>query len=132
MRYDAAGIECRLKRWQVLSFDDSHQRSVDAPLGIEKVESDGQLVLLLTGELDNSNGHMVLDELEALDRPVTLDTKGLTFLDSRGLMTLITARDMVGAERFQLRVVPRGPVDRLLGLTGLTNQFRITADPDQA
>lgn len=104
-------------------------RAVDAPLEIERIERGDGLLLRLSGELDNSNGHRVEEELHGVDGFVAFDTGGLTFVDSRGLMTLIVSRDKVGADRFELFVAPDGPVDRLITLTGLTDEFNITRGP---
>lgn len=104
----------------------SETRSVNAPLEIERLERAGGVVLVISGECDSSNGHRITDHLDGVEGSLTLDTTGLTFLDSRGLMTLITCRDRAGTERFELCLISGGPVHRLLQLTGLDDEFNLT------
>ncbi len=76
----------------------------------------------LFGELDISSASEVLRCHESLpaDRPVTIDLRGLTFMDSIGLSTLIR----VSADRPDLTLVAGPPtVQKVFEITNMTDHF---------
>jgi anti-anti-sigma factor len=78
----------------------------------------------VTGELDRSCAHHLLDALAALAltaHPVwTVDAAGVTFSDAVGLRVLARARVLSASRGRVLRVVDAPPfLAHLLGLTGL-------------
>lgn len=92
-------------------------------LSIEANHEDGRRELKLSGELDMATANAVRETLsEALRRgdAIVVDTVDVTFIDSTGLATLISARQRMG-DRFTL--VPGGPTRRLLELAGALGHF---------
>jgi anti-sigma B factor antagonist len=78
----------------------------------------------VTGELDRSCAHHLLDALAALNltaHPVwTVDAAGITFCDTMGLRVLARARVLAASRGRVVRVVNGPPfLTHLLGLTGL-------------
>jgi anti-anti-sigma factor len=111
----------------------------DLPLTIEQHadapnELDGArgstVVLVLTGDLDPHTAPMLSDAVsEHVDKGVvnlTLDLRGLEFVDSSGLRVIIaTHRDLADASgRLTLRA-PTESTRRLLEVTGLLDQLDI-------
>lgn len=87
-------------------------------------------LITLIGELDIA---VVGDVSEAVELVVAnegltavhLDVTGITFTDSTGLMILMRARQTVAEHSlaFTLVTAPYGPVERVIGLCGLTRWF---------
>ncbi|MGY1824473.1 STAS domain-containing protein [Geodermatophilus sp. SYSU D00079] len=78
----------------------------------------------VTGELDRSCAHHLLDALAALaltTHPVwTVDGRGVTFCDTEGLRVLARAEVLAASRRRGLRLVATPPfLAHLLGLAGL-------------
>jgi anti-anti-sigma factor len=76
----------------------------------------------LSGELDMSSAPEVLRCHESLppDQPITIDLRGLTFMDSTGLSTLIR----ISADRPELRLVAGPPpVQKVFEITNMTDHF---------
>lgn len=87
----------------------------------------GGVVLALSGELDHDTAQdlvAVLDEPAAAGARILVDCSQLDFCDSSGLNTLLRAHSTAvraGGELILFGV--RGPVARLLGLTGMDRVF---------
>ena len=109
----------------------------DAEFGIDVEQSDGTLLLRLTGEFDWSCiGSVEAALARAGDegiRQVVFDLRSLDFLDSAGLKTILRANDRAKAEPFELGVVrPRGLANRVFTLTRAGEQLTMvdgTATP---
>ena len=85
--------------------------------------------VVVSGELDLSTAGMLRDELtQTLDEGallVLVDASQVSFVDSAGLRTLITARNDFEEHGGRLVLEETGPtLDRLLELTGLHHHFR--------
>jgi anti-anti-sigma factor len=93
---------------------------------VDFVEQGTSAVLALSGELDVASSPMLEAELiRAADREfVIVDLRELDFIDSTGLGTLVRAHQQAqeAGRRFALVRGP-GQVQRLLGLTGLSDQL---------
>lgn len=92
--------------------------------------ADGAVVLLLSGELDIEAAPVLaamLDKPEIADAAqLVLDLSGVTFIDSIGVGVLVKAEQHAERTHRQLLLtnVPKN-VDRLLTVTGITEQFTI-------
>lgn len=99
-------------------------------LEVESEERDGLVHVGLKGELDLSTVGKVDDELKRVEatRPpvIVLDLSRLTFLDSTGLRTVITAAERAKQDDRRL-VVVRGPlaVDRVFSITRLEDRLEM-------
>jgi anti-anti-sigma factor len=81
----------------------------------------------ISGELELSTAPVVASWLASLPDPLHLDLRGVTFMDSVGLRTLLLAR----RHNPTMRVVAfSAAVARLLAITGLTGY--LGDDPDNA
>ncbi len=91
---------------------------------------DGALVV--SGDLDAASAQMMERALIEAERdarsPLVVDLRGVSFMDSSGLRTLVAASLRAGRRgtRVALRNVGR-ELDRLLEITGLRDQFGLTA-----
>ncbi len=91
-------------------------------------EEDGTPVVYLSGELDLTSAGQFSTAIDAAlaSHPgrLVLDASGLTFMDSSGIVLLVSAAQRV--QEVQVRD-PSPIVRRLIELTGLSNVLRITA-----
>lgn len=96
-------------------------------------DENGAVRLVLSGELDIATAPQVEEELERLETdppPVLiLDLRGLGFMDSTGLRTIVAADTRARAAARRL-VVVRGSaaVDRIFSLTHLNERLEIVED----
>ena len=90
-------------------------------LGIGVEQHAETFLLRLTGEFDWAcvgRVEAALERVSEATRHVVFDLQGLTFLDSRGLRTILRANERARDERFDVVVVrPRGLASRLFTLT---------------
>jgi anti-sigma B factor antagonist len=106
-------------------------------LDVSTVEGDGPVRIVLTGELDISSAVKVDEELARVEaaRPalIMLDLRGLEFMDSSGLRTIVSADSRAREEGRRLAIV-RGPaaVQRIFDVTRLDERLDIVDDPVQA
>jgi anti-sigma B factor antagonist len=99
-------------------------------------ESDGAVVVHLTGELDLYNAHVVRDELMSAagrspDRLV-VDLANVSFIDSTGLGVLIEARTKLANRRAFLLAGPGLETRRALEISGLDRYFGVHDSVDAA
>ena len=85
-------------------------------------------LMTLTGELDPASGprlHEAVDEaLRRGRRHIAVDASALSFIDSSGLVALLTARDRTNAAGGSFRLTAASPaVTRLLEVCGLTDEL---------
>ena len=67
-------------------------------LDVRSAGADGQLVIVVAGEVDMATAPLLERCLAAhTDHDVTVDLAAVTFLDSTGLSTLVNARRALGA-----------------------------------
>lgn len=95
--------------------------------------SDGHdvTVMVLDGAFDLAAYEQFMQTLAravAGDRPVEIDTSGVTLIDSTGLRGLLQARNLLGAERVLL-VNPSGKVCDLLAMSGTRHLFHVSEAP---
>jgi anti-sigma B factor antagonist len=106
-------------------------------LEITVSENGGVRVLRLNGEFDMA-GVELFDRMLNVDQSpdggtFVLDLRGLTFIDSSGLRSLIMADQRVRAEGGRVIVV-RGPdrVNQVLEVTGVARQIELVDEPPAA
>ena len=105
-----------------------------ALLDLNTDEGDAGVRLELTGELDISSAPVLEEALGRIEagQPSLLlvDLRGLEFMDSTGLRTLVSANQRARAQERRLAIV-RGPeqVDRIFSVTRLDERFEIVDDP---
>lgn len=98
---------------------------------------DGAVRLVFSGELDIATAPQVDDELERVEAeapPVLmLDLRGLEFMDSTGLRTVVAA-DTRAREAGRRLVIVRGApaVDRIFTVTHLDERLDIVEAPETA
>jgi anti-sigma B factor antagonist len=95
-------------------------------LTIEVMSAPDAHTIVLTGEADLQGVPEVeaalKDALDGEPRLIVIDLSNLTFIDSSGLHTLVTAHELCRARGHELRIIP-GPanVQRLFELTGMND-----------
>jgi anti-anti-sigma factor len=99
-----------------------------APFRVTRVDSDGDVRLELCGELDMSSApelDTTVIELRPITAPLVLDVGGLTFVDSAGLRSLLTARRAAMEDVGEPVVLVDCPdaLRKLLAISGLTDAF---------
>jgi anti-sigma B factor antagonist len=105
-------------------------------LNTEK-SSDGTVRLVLTGEFDIASAPQVEEEMTRLEAGeatlILLDLRGLEFMDSTGLRTVVGADTRAREQGRRLLIVP-GPeaVHRIFEVTGLTDRLEFVDDPAAA
>lgn len=104
-------------------------------LEVDTREQDGAVHLALTGELDLSTVEQVEQELRRVEEggaeTVVLDLSSLSFLDSTGLRTIVTADQRARKSGRRLAIV-KGPdtVHRVFTITRLDERLDMVEGPD--
>ena len=97
---------------------------------------DGQVVVVLRGELDVADAAMVAASLAvvaASGRNVILDLAHLEYIDSSGLAALVHTRQHARRAGFDLLLAaPQQQVQRMLAITRLIDVFAVHACVDEA
>jgi anti-anti-sigma factor len=90
---------------------------------IEAADVDEARVVRVSGEIDLSNAHDVLEAIGDAVRSgataIVVDLSGVTFLDSSGISMLFRLRERISYSRQELRLVvpPTSPIRRVLEVT---------------
>jgi len=93
-------------------------------LSIERRDDDGDVVLLVAGEIDQATAPELEAHLRGVGEPasVVLDLDGVTFLDSSGLRVIVAASRELQDHQGSLRLRRAQPaVHRVLEITRLTD-----------
>lgn len=95
----------------------------DEGLRLERRDEGGRSVLEVTGELDATTvgrfDRSIEDALDSSPTALLLDLRGVSFIDSMGLRSVVQAASRASASSLPLRICPSPPVHRVLELTGL-------------
>ncbi len=108
-----------------------------AILDLETESDNGRATVSLRGELDISSAPTLEDALQRIeaDSPTVIyvDLRGLEFMDSTGLRTLVSA-DQRAREAGRRLAIVRGPeaVDRVFNVTRLDERLDLVDDPASA
>jgi len=103
-------------------------------LDFETEHEDGRVTISLRGELDISSAPSLEDALTKLEGEapglIVVDLRGLEFMDSTGLRTLVSADQRARDAGRRLAIV-RGPeaVDRVFNVTRLDERLELIDDP---
>ena len=77
---------------------------------VQDVVRDGRHTLVLSGELDIVSAGELTDVLLEVTRPgtiaVTLDLRGLTFIDSTGIYMVLFAQELSARHGWELSLIP--------------------------
>lgn len=96
---------------------------MEASFGIVRESRAGHHRLILTGELDLAAAQQLDAALrgacEADARQVDLDLRGVTFIDSVGLRSLLSARDTCAEHDVAMGAIPNPSLQRIFEVTGL-------------
>ena len=107
-----------------------------AAAGLSTREYGSHVVVALDGELDVAGAGSVMAVLAAVaarDPRIIVDLAALEFIDCYALGALGRVRAQARqAGGDLLLAAPRGPVRRILALTGLTGVFSVRASVDEA
>jgi anti-anti-sigma factor len=109
--------------------------AVMATAGLSTREYGGHVVVALRGELDIADAASVMAVLAAAagNPRIIVDLAALVFVDSSGVAALVRGRNLARrAGGDLLLAAPRGPVRRILALTGLIGVFSVRASVEQA
>jgi anti-sigma B factor antagonist len=110
--------------------------AVMASAGLSTREYGGHVVVVLHGELDIADAASVtavLTAAAARNPRIIIDLAALEYIDCHALGALVRVRAQARqAGGDLLLAAPRGPVRRLLDLTGLTGVFSVRASVDEA
>jgi anti-sigma B factor antagonist len=95
---------------------------------LDATERDGTLEVRLVGELDLAAFDTVDEHLEQAQlngQPdVTLDLRGLTFMDSSGIRAILRALGRAEASNGRLRLIPGPPhVQRVFEISGVEDRL---------
>lgn len=103
--------------------------------GVEPVQEGCAVRLVLTGELDLACSERLADAIREHARPggaVVLDLRGLEFMDSTGLTTIINANAAAKDEGWDLALIEgEGQVSRLFELTDTRTLLRFVVSSDE-
>jgi anti-sigma B factor antagonist len=98
------------------------------PLALQDAIAGNQHVLKLRGELDLASApaleKAIVRICESRPRAVTLDLRGLRFIDSTGLHAIISAGEQCGRLASEFRLIPGPRAERLFEIAGLQGFFR--------
>lgn len=81
--------------------------------------------LILAGELDLAAAHELEPALQRaceLARKVVIDLRDVTFMDSMGLRSVLSAKDLCGENGVDLAVIPNPEVLKIFEVTGLVDE----------
>ncbi|MEA2200782.1 MAG: anti-sigma factor antagonist [Solirubrobacteraceae bacterium] len=94
------------------------------PFEAQDVLRDGRRTLILSGDLDIASASALKEMLLDISRDgttaITLDLRGLTFMDSTGLFMILFAKELADTNGFDLSLIPGSPkIQRIFELTAL-------------
>jgi anti-sigma B factor antagonist len=105
-----------------------------ALLELETEQGDSRASLVLRGELDISSAPVLEEALGRVEAGgpalLVIDLRGLEFMDSTGLRTLVSA-DQRARNAGRRMAIVRGPeaVDRIFNVTRLDERLELVDDP---
>jgi anti-anti-sigma factor len=102
-------------------------------LTVERVDHHGVPALILSGEIDMSNGAEVEESASAfMGGPLVIDLDGVTFIDSWGLRSLVMLNQAHGDGMLVICANEAAAFRRLIVLTGLDGELPVVASRSEA
>jgi anti-anti-sigma factor len=102
----------------------------DALFRVRSRETEGCVILVLSGELDVAGTQELQDAIEAAQQsglPLTLDLTNLDFIDSSGIRVLLRLHNAAEAAGYRYAVIPGPPqIQRTFVLCGLDRTLTFT------
>jgi anti-anti-sigma factor len=100
---------------------------------LSREETDGAVVLRISGEVDVSDCPALVDEISGQLREgrirIALDLSDVRYIDSSGVRTLLEGVRIIRSHAGRLTLIePSRPVTRILKIVGLLPYFEIEAD----
>lgn len=101
----------------------------DATFSVELVQTTDRSFLVVVGEVDLATEPAVVNAArravaDGEGRPLTVDLRGVQFMDSSGLRALLKARDLARGAGIPFTVcASEGPVLRLFRVAGVEDWF---------
>ncbi len=107
------------------------------PFEVQDAVRDGRHTLVLSGELDIASAAELKAMLLELARDgttgITLDLRGLTFMDSTGLFMVLFAKELSDRHGYDLSLIPGPPkIQRVFELTALLDVLPFQTDDASA
>jgi anti-anti-sigma factor len=105
----------------------SDDPALESPLTVERVDAGARPRIVVRGEMDAfTAGDVRSAVVDGTDSGVDLDLRGVTFMDSSGLGTLIVIHQVMEASGRRVVITGRSPiVQRLFELSGVTTRFHL-------
>lgn len=102
-------------------------------LNIDKHQQDGEVVVMVAGEIDAFTAPMLREELfplaEEKNKIITVNLKDVSYLDSTGLGVFVGLFKQLKENGGELRLIELSDrLVRLFNITGLNNIMNITAN----
>jgi anti-sigma B factor antagonist len=107
--------------------------AAESRLEITRVEAGGTVRLVLVGELDAIEEPTLIEAVaetlrRAPGRPIGVDAAGLTYLDSRGIRTLLACHQLAENAGSRFSIVDAGAIAyEVLRITSLLHLFDVVA-----
>jgi anti-anti-sigma factor len=122
-----------MQNWNAYGSADLLVSDLSGRLAVELVADDQGVVVTLAGELDLETAPELDRQLADIDvahvERLLIDLRGVTFMDSTGLKSIVAAQRLADGDGHRL-VLRRGSrqVRRLFELTGLDNRLSFADD----
>ena len=102
-----------------------------APFGVEVTRGNGEIVMLVRGEIDVASAPALWEQLVAAipdTKRLVLDLRETDFIDSTGLSVFVRALRRLRGDGGELILrSPRSGIRKILDITGLDQVFTIEA-----
>jgi anti-anti-sigma factor len=107
------------------------------PLSIDEIARDGELRLVVTGELDLASAPALLAHVERIEidgaNALAIDLAGVSFMDVAGMRVLLEAARRAHEQDAHFVIYnPRRIASRVFALTAVDQQLKIDFDGDDA
>jgi anti-sigma B factor antagonist len=107
------------------------------PFELQDVVCDGRHTLVVNGELDIASAGELNAMLLEIPRDeatgITLDLRGLTFMDSTGLFMVLFAQELAARHGYDFSVIPgSAKIQRIFELTALVDVLPFQVDDRNA
>lgn len=118
--------------------EDGGREVRDGTLTVQVRAGGSAQTVTVSGELDMANAATLAAELERVEEegsgPITVDMRGLEFIDSTGIAVLVAAHRRFNADEVRVRLVRSKAigVQRVMDVTGLEKELPFVSPDDGA